>query len=86
MEDADPTIRQFREATAFLPFPKVLEDFWPPAPVPQAFNRHATAHATAASQYTPANAVTAVMLAVSVLRDIDDMGHPMQIHVTNPRR
>ncbi|GAB2622844.1 hypothetical protein GCM10027168_63540 [Streptomyces capparidis] len=76
----DSTIRQFREAAAFLPFPKALEEFWPPAPVPRRFNRHATAHAAAATQYTSVNAVTAVMLAVSVLRDIDDMGYPMQMH------
>ncbi|MBT2539651.1 hypothetical protein J7E99_02725 [Streptomyces sp. ISL-44] len=80
MEDDDPTIRQFREVAAFLPFPKALESFWPPAPVPGHFNRHATAHAAAATQYTPVNAVTAVMLAVSVLRDIDDMGYPVQLH------
>jgi hypothetical protein len=80
VEDDDPTIRQFREAAAFLPFPRALEAFWPPAPVPQNFNRHATAHAAAATQYTPVNAVSAVMLAVSVLRDIDDMGYPTQIH------
>ncbi|MFE2186595.1 hypothetical protein [Streptomyces sp. NPDC059455] len=77
--DDDPTIRQFREE-AFLPFPRALEAFWPPAPVPQNFNRHATAHAAATAQYTPVNAVTAVMLAVSVLRDINDMGYPIQMH------
>ncbi|MGW7613704.1 hypothetical protein ACWGKW_42035 [Streptomyces sp. NPDC054766] len=80
VEDDDPTIRQFREAAAFLPFPRALEPFWPPAPVPEHFNRHATAHAAATTQYTPVNAVTGVMLAVSVLRDIDEMGYPVQLH------
>ncbi|GDY49069.1 hypothetical protein SANT12839_099510 [Streptomyces antimycoticus] len=80
VEDDDPTIRQFREAAAFLPFPQALKTFWPPTPVPQNFNRHATAHAAATTQYTPVNAVTAVMLAVSVLRDIDDMDHPIKMH------
>ncbi|MFJ8650691.1 hypothetical protein ACIRNI_31880 [Streptomyces sp. NPDC093546] len=80
MEDDDPTIRQFHEAAAFLPFPRALEPFWPSTPVPEHFNRHATAHAAANTQYTPVNAVTAVMLAISVLRDIDDMGYPVQLH------
>lgn len=80
VEDDDATIRQLREAAAFLPFPKALEPFWASDPVPETFNRHATAHAAAATQYTPVNAVTGIMLAVSVLRDIDDMGYPVRLH------
>lgn len=35
----------------------------------------AAAHTVAATQYTPANGVTAVVLAASALRGIDGMGH-----------
>ncbi|MFB6706041.1 hypothetical protein ACFCW6_15165 [Streptomyces sp. NPDC056333] len=36
--------------------------------------------AATALQYTAANAVIALMLAVSVLRQIDDQGYPVQLH------
>lgn len=78
--DKDGTIGQFRNAAVFLPFPKALEEFRYPQPVPDGFNRHATAHATGAIQYTPANATTALMLASSVLREIDDQELPLQLH------
>ncbi|WP_281154709.1 hypothetical protein [Streptomyces sp. HYC2] len=48
--------------------------------MPEGFNRHATAHAAGAVQYTAANAVIALMLAVSVLREIDDQGYSVQLH------
>ncbi|MFD4975762.1 hypothetical protein [Streptomyces sp. NPDC058424] len=48
--------------------------------MPGGFNRHATGHATGAVQYTAANAVTALMLAVSVLHKIDDQGYRVEIH------
>ncbi|MEU5015790.1 hypothetical protein AB0G35_37175 [Streptomyces sp. NPDC021749] len=47
--------------------------------MPKGFNRHATSHAASVVQYTTANAVTALMLAVSVLREIDDRGYHVQI-------
>ncbi|WP_121710137.1 hypothetical protein [Streptomyces sp. E5N91] len=78
--DKDGTIGQFRQAAVFLPFPKTLEEFRRPQPVPDGFNRHATAHATGAVQYTSANATTALMLASSVLREIDDQELPLQLH------
>jgi hypothetical protein len=78
--DDDATIGQFRGAAVFLPFAKTLEDFRRQNPVPEGFNRHATAHAAGAVQYTAANAVIALMLAVSVLREIDDQGYPVQMH------
>ncbi|GGY52634.1 hypothetical protein [Streptomyces djakartensis] len=78
--DDDATIGQFRKAAVFLPFAKALEEFRRQHPVPEGFNRHATAHAAGALQYTAANAVVALMLAVSVLREIDDQGYPVQLH------
>ncbi|WP_158824663.1 hypothetical protein [Streptomyces sp. NRRL F-5527] len=78
--DDDATIGQFRKAAVFLPFTKTLEEFRRQRPVPEGFNRHATAHAAGALQYTAANAVIALMLAVSVLREIDDQAYPIQLH------
>jgi len=78
--DDDATIGQFRKAAVFLPFAKTLEEFRRQHPVPEGFNRHATAHAAGALQYTAANAVIALMLAVSVLREIDDQAYPIQLH------
>ncbi|MDG9695402.1 hypothetical protein QC281_35640 [Streptomyces sp. DH17] len=78
--DDDATIGQFRKAAVFLPFAKTLEEFWRQHPVPEGFNRHATAHAAGALQYTAANAVIAIMIAVSVLREIDDQAYPIQLH------
>lgn len=77
--DDDATIGQFRKAAVFLPFATALEEFRGQDPVPGGFNRHATAHAAGAVQYTAANAVIALMLAVSVLREIDDQGYPVQL-------
>ncbi|WP_331763946.1 hypothetical protein [Streptomyces anthocyanicus] len=76
----DSTIGQFRKAAVFLPFPATLEEFRRPQPVPHAFNRHATAHATGAVQYSAANAMTALMLASSVLREIDDQEYSLEFH------
>ncbi|MFI2764758.1 hypothetical protein ACH5A3_38945 [Streptomyces echinatus] len=75
----EATIGQFRKAAVFLPFATTLEEFRGQDPVPDGFNRHATAHAAGAVQYTAANAVIALMLAVSVLREIDDQGYPVQL-------
>lgn len=80
VNDDDATIGELRTAAVFLPFAKALDAFWHPRPVPGSFNRHATAHATGIIQYTAANATTALMLAVSVLREIDDQGYHVQIH------
>jgi len=78
--DDEATIGQFRDAAPFLPFTAVLREFWGGNAVPLYFNRHATAHGAGAVQYTPANAVTAIMLAVSVLREIDDCGYQVRIN------
>ncbi|MFF2331699.1 MULTISPECIES: hypothetical protein [unclassified Streptomyces] len=78
--EEDATIGEFRRAAIFLPLPKTLEQFFHPKPVPRSFNRHATAHATGTAQYTVPNAMTALMLAVSVLREIDDQAYVVRIH------
>ncbi|MFE6727759.1 hypothetical protein ACFVDN_07675 [Streptomyces californicus] len=78
--EEDATIGEFRRAVIFLPLAKTLEEFFHPQPVPPSFNRHATAHATGSVQYTASNATTALMLAVSVLREIDDQAYVVRIH------
>ncbi|MEU5972021.1 hypothetical protein [Streptomyces globisporus] len=78
--EEDATIGEFRRAVVFLPLAKTLEEFWHPRPVPPSFNRHATAHATGSVQYTASNAMTALMLAVSVLSEIDDQAYVVRIH------
>ena len=47
----------------------VLDMFLPGNPVPADFNRHASVHAAGAVQYHPANALIALMLATSLLRE-----------------
>lgn len=47
----------------------VLDMFLPGDPVPAEFNRHASVHAAGAAQYHPANALIALMLATSLLRE-----------------
>ena len=41
-----------------------------PVPVPTRYNRHATAHATGAIQVTKLNAIAAILLATSLLREL----------------
>ncbi|MFD7407754.1 hypothetical protein ACFV7R_35000 [Streptomyces sp. NPDC059866] len=67
----DSTLLQFRQACVFAPFVKACEDFHDSHPVPTVFNRHATAHAAGSTQYSRANALTALMLAVSLLRELE---------------
>ncbi|MEU9654358.1 hypothetical protein AB0E00_36455 [Streptomyces sp. NPDC048110] len=67
----DSTLLQFRQACVFAPFVRVCDDFYDSHPVPSAFNRHATTHATGAIQYSRANALTALMLAVSLVRELE---------------
>lgn len=51
-------------------FATVLARFNPKDPVPATPNRHAVAHTLAPEQYTRSNAVSATLLAVSVLRQL----------------
>jgi hypothetical protein len=68
-ENADMT--ELRWGLVHVPVIVVLEQFDPTKgePVPAQFNRHASAHAAGLTQYTPANAVIALALATSLLRE-----------------
>jgi hypothetical protein len=59
-----------RELATLMPVPKALAEWWPDQgmELPEAFSRHATAHAIAEpAQVNTINALTAIMLAVSLL-------------------
>lgn len=71
-DDEDFTMGQLRYVVTMAPVRLVLEDFWEDDPVPAAFNRHATAHAAGEIQYTDANAVVGVLLAVSIVREFHE--------------
>jgi len=65
----DTLITRFRAdcvLTASLP---ALEDYDPSDPPPTRFVRHATAHYARPEQYTQVNAIVAVMLMTSMLRE-----------------
>ncbi|MGY1435431.1 hypothetical protein [Streptomyces reniochalinae] len=49
----------------------------PPTPVPEHYSRHATSHAVGPTQYTKANALAAVMLAVGLLRELEETQRPI---------
>ncbi|GGT02420.1 hypothetical protein GCM10010271_00030 [Streptomyces kurssanovii] len=78
--DADAsTILEFRMACALAPFRSALDGF-KDGPVPSVFNRHATAHAAGRTQYTAVNALVALMLTVSLLRELQEGHLGVQIH------
>lgn len=58
-----------REFIAFAPMWQAYQQFWATAgdAVPQTFNRHATAHAVGARQFSKRNAVQALMFACSLI-------------------
>jgi hypothetical protein len=62
-----------RDAMGFVHMPAivVLDEFWEYKgdPIPTKFNRHATVHAAGRVRYTPANAVIALALATSLVRE-----------------
>jgi hypothetical protein len=65
------------EVIACLPVLSALEDFQGHSNVPITFNRHASAHAVCAEQYTPTNALISLMLATSLLRQAHHSEHEM---------
>ena len=84
---ASPKVIELRRAATFWPVVTVLQAFWPSKgdPVPDSYNRHASAHAVGKTQYTLPNALLAVMLATSMLRELHQQtleeprpGHPVR--------
>jgi len=65
----DTVIRQFRPHCVLSAALAALQDYDPSYPSPGRFVRHATAHCACPEQYTLVNAIVAVMLMASTLRE-----------------
>jgi hypothetical protein len=74
MDRYDSTLSELRWGLAHVPAVVVLEMFNAPAgdPIPTGYNRHASAHAAGRIQYTPANAIIAITLATSIVREAQE--------------
>jgi hypothetical protein len=72
----DIAIDEFRVGCVVTPTILALKEYAPGrTPIPRTFNRHATAHAAHSTmQFTPANALIAVMLTTSLLRESQASG------------
>lgn len=71
----DTLLSDYRIACVLSPVLPALADYNPETdPVPDRFGRHATAHRAHPAQYTLVNAVVAVMLMTSVLREAQESG------------
>ena len=70
----DTVIRQFRPDCVLSAALAALQDYDPSDPPPARFVRHATAHSARPEQYTPVNAIVAVMLLASTLREAQASG------------
>lgn len=76
MADEDPEdvgISELRLRTIYLAGTVALEQFRPDLarPVHKRFNRHNTAHRITKDQWTEANALSSIMLAASLIRELD---------------
>lgn len=72
----DTLVGQFRAYCINTSIHKAYEPYFGP-PVPEEYNRHATAHAAGPTQITLANALAAVMLAVALLRELEETQRPL---------
>ncbi|MBW3579239.1 MAG: hypothetical protein KY462_16200 [Actinobacteria bacterium] len=72
--DDAATLYWLRESMTMVAVQPALEGWWPDRqPVPARLDRHATVHAVDPVQYTQANALQAVMLVASLLREAHQM-------------
>ncbi|MFD8260208.1 hypothetical protein ACFV19_15015 [Streptomyces griseoluteus] len=72
----DTLVGQFRAYCIHTSIHKAYEQYFGP-PVPEEYNRHATAHAAGPTQITLANALAAVMLAVGLVRELEETQRPL---------
>ncbi|WP_217575924.1 hypothetical protein [Streptomyces sp. GbtcB7] len=72
----ETTLGQFRAYCIHTCVHAACAEYYGP-PVPGHYSRHATSHATGPTQYTLANALTAVMLAVALLRELEETRRPI---------
>jgi hypothetical protein len=69
----DAVISQLRLRVIYLAAKQALDEFHPARAEPERpeFNRHNTAHRITGAQWTEANALSALMLTTSLLRELD---------------
>jgi hypothetical protein len=73
--DGDVRLAELKASGALTPVIMALAEFDPDDGVsPTSFGRHATAHAAGPEQYSDVNAVIALMLTTSVLRQAHASG------------
>ena len=65
-------LKLLRETLTLVAVRPAIEEDYPPAPPLARFNRHTTAHRFSAAQYTTANALVGLLLAVSLVRHLAD--------------
>jgi hypothetical protein len=70
----DTATRRFRPDCVLSAAVAALENYDPSDLPPARFVRHATAHRACLAQYTPGNAIVAVMLVASMLREAQASG------------
>ena len=70
----DTAAKWFRAACVFNPIVPAFESYNPGDPTPERFNRHSTAHHLDQVSYCPENAIVAVMLTASLLREAEASG------------
>jgi hypothetical protein len=74
----ETTVGQFRAYCIHTCVHVACAEYFGP-PVPEQYSRHATSHAAGPTQYTLANALTAAMLAVALLRELEETQRPIQM-------
>ena len=67
-------ISRYRAACVLAAAVPALQEYEPGDPAPVRFVRHATAHCAGPEQYTPVNAIVAVLLMASMLREAQASG------------
>src|SRR5207244_11126635 len=70
----DMSLRELRRAIAIAPLPRFYTEWYPASgtPPPTALSRHATVHNPSLQQFSEENALLALMLVVSLLREITE--------------
>lgn len=72
LDPADAPIAHLRLFVIVSTVPKALTRYFPgDQEIPDGYSRHGTAHTVSPVQYTPANALAALMLAASLARELD---------------
>jgi hypothetical protein len=79
-------LRYMRSALVLAAIPDALEQFWPGRgdQVPVRFNRHASTHTIHVEQYTRTNALVAIMVITSLLREAHESAWYVALDAEQP--